>query len=231
MKVLAIIPARGGSKGIPRKNIRLLCGKPLLQYTAEAALKVRTLDDVLLSTEDEEIARVGVQLGLRVPFLRPAELAQDDTPTLPVLQHAVSFMEKNGATYDFICLLEPTNPLRTSATIEKCLLLLQNSAADSVMTVRPVPHQFNPHWVYFEGSGGFLKLTTGEAQPIPRRQNLPKALHRDGSVYCVRTSILMKQNSLYGEKILGVPVSEEESINLDTISDWEKAEKILTAKL
>src|SRR5947209_16849777 len=106
MRILAIIPARGGSKGIPRKNIRLLAGKPLLQYTAEAALAARQLNRVILTTEDEEIAEAGRACGLEVPFKRPPELARDDTPTLAVLQHAVQTIEKMGAHYDAICLLQ-----------------------------------------------------------------------------------------------------------------------------
>src|ERR1041384_5143897 len=111
MRVLGLIPARGGSKGVPRKNIRLLAGKPLLQYTAEAALSARKLARVILTTDDEEIAETGRQCGLEVPFLRPAELAQDDTPTLPVMQHVVDWLEKQGEAYEAICLLQPTNPL------------------------------------------------------------------------------------------------------------------------
>src|SRR6266516_4625509 len=111
-RVLGIITARGGSKGIPRKNIRLLGAKPLLQYTAEAAFGAKRLARVILSTEDEEIADVGRQCGLEVPFLRPSALARDDTPTLPVLQHAVRALEEGGESYDAICLLQPTNPFR-----------------------------------------------------------------------------------------------------------------------
>src|ERR1043166_8417625 len=122
MRVLAIITARGGSKGIPRKNIRLLAGKPLLQYTAEAALAAKQLERVILSTEDEEIAQVGKICGLEVPFLRPPELARDDTPTLPVLQHAVNALEKTGARFDAICLLQPTAPLRQSNDIDACMI-------------------------------------------------------------------------------------------------------------
>src|SRR2546423_8592254 len=109
-RVLGIITARGGSKGIPRKNIRFLGAKPLLQYTAEAALSAKRLTRVILSTEDQEIADVGRKCGLDVPFMRPAELALDSTPTLPVLQHAVRELEAAGNRYDAICLLQPTNP-------------------------------------------------------------------------------------------------------------------------
>ena len=121
LRVLGIIPARGGSKGIPRKNIRRLAGKPLLQYSAQAALGARRLARTILSTEDPEIAEVGRTCGLEVPFLRPPELARDDTPTLPVLQHAVRTLEAAGDHYDAVCLLQPTNPFRQSHDIDACI--------------------------------------------------------------------------------------------------------------
>src|SRR5262245_49368383 len=118
MNVLGIVPARRGSKGVLGKNIRLLCGKPLLQYTAEAALSARRLSKVILSTDHEEIARIGRECGLEVPFMRPAELAEDETPMLPVIQHAVRWLEVRGDSFDAVCLLQPTNPLRRPDDID-----------------------------------------------------------------------------------------------------------------
>lgn len=227
LRVLGIIPARGGSKGIPRKNVRLLAGRPLLQYTAEAALAARGLFRVILSTEDEEIAAVGRQCGIEVPFLRPPELSRDDTPTLPVLQHAVAALEKEGARFDAICLLQPTAPLRLSSDIDGCIDLLAESGADSVVTVLPVPHEHNPHWVYFRNEQGFLRLSTGEDAPIPRRQLLPPAFHREGSVYVMRRDILMAQNSLYGTTVAGFLIDPSCSVNIDTMEDWIEAERLL----
>jgi CMP-N-acetylneuraminic acid synthetase len=111
-RVLGLIPARAGSKGVPRKNLKLLCGKPLLEYTAEAALAASRLSRVILSTEDEEIAEAGRRCGLEVPFLRPSELAADESPMLPVAQHAMGRLESAGDRFDALCLLQPTNPLR-----------------------------------------------------------------------------------------------------------------------
>jgi CMP-N-acetylneuraminic acid synthetase len=229
LRVLGIIPARGGSKGIPRKNIRILAGKPLLQYTAEAALACKQLQRVVLTTEDEEIAEVGRRCGLDVPFLRPPELACDDTPTLPVLQHAVAVLEKAGDHYDAICLLQPTTPLRRTEDIRGCITLLEETGADSVVTVLPVPPEHNPHWVYFTTADGFLKLSTGEVTPIPRRQSLPSAFHREGSVYLVRRSVLMTSNSLFGSKVAGFVVDRSKTVNIDTPEDWTKAESALAA--
>ena len=139
MNVLGLIPARGGSKGVPRKNIRQLAGKPLLAYTAEAALASSRLTRVILSTDDEEIAEVGRSCGLEVPFLRPAKLAEDTTPTLPVVQHAVQFLETRGEQFDAICLLQPTNPLRQTSDIDGCIELLESAEADTVFTMLAVP--------------------------------------------------------------------------------------------
>ena len=223
MKVLGVIPARRGSKGIHRKNIRLLCGKPLLQYTAEAALAAQRRAKVILSTDDDEVAEIGTNCGLEVPFLRPADLAEDTTPTLPVVQHALRWMEVNGEHFDVVCLLQPTNPLRRAEDIDACLELLERTDADAVVTVLPVPTEYNPHWVYFKCGGGFLRLSTGGADPIPRRQELPPAFHREGSVYATRRDVLIDKNSLYGERLVGYIMHPSRSVNIDGPDDWERA--------
>src|SRR5262249_7196993 len=231
MRVLGLVPARGGSKGIPRKNIRPLAGKPLLQYTAEAALSARRLTTVVLSTEDEEIAAVGRRCGLRVPVLRPQELAEDVPPTLPVVQHAIGWMERNGESFDAVCLLQPTNPLRRAADIDSCLELLELSDADAVISILPVPAEHNPFWVYFESGDGTLRLSNGEVEPIPRRQELPKAFHRDGSVYATKTQVVMRNNSLYGARVLGYPIDPALSVNIDGPDDWDRAVAALAGEV
>ncbi|NOT62414.1 MAG: acylneuraminate cytidylyltransferase family protein [Acidobacteria bacterium] len=228
MRVLGLIPARGGSKGVPRKNIKPLAGQPLLAYTAEAALTAQHLSRVVLSTDDEEIAEVGRACGLDVPFLRPAELAQDTTPTLPVVQHALRWLMEQGDSFDAVCLLQPTNPLRRAADIDACIALLIEQRADTVFTMLPVPADHNPHWVYFKSEGGALRLATGEATPIQRRQLLPPAFHREGSVYVTRTEIVLEQNSLYGARTLGFEIAPSRSVNIDTPDDWAKAERLLS---
>lgn len=228
--VLGVIPARGGSKGIPHKNIAPLCGRPLLHYTAEAALAAQSLRDVVLSTDDPEIAAVGRRCGLEVPFLRPAELAQDSTPTLPVLQHTVQMLEAQGRRYDAICLLQPTNPLRRAEQIDACVQLLLERDADAVVTVLPVPHHYNPHWVLFEGPGGTLHWSTGEQDPIPRRQLLPSAWHREGSIYITRRDVLMEQNSLYGRTMVGYPLDPAYAVNIDSPAELLRAEQLLCSE-
>lgn len=231
MKVLGIVPARGGSKGVPDKNIRLLNGKPLLQYTAEAARGSRLLSRVVLSTENEEIARIGLDCGLEAPFLRPPQLAADDTPMLPVVQHAVSWLEDQGEFFDAVCLLQPTNPFRRAEDIDACIHLLELSGADAVVTVLPVPEEHNPHWVYFADESGLLRLSTGEAAPITRRQDLPPAFHREGSVYVTRRDVLMKENSFYGRRLVGYCLEPELSVNIDRPSDWVRAEELVASHI
>jgi CMP-N-acetylneuraminic acid synthetase len=225
MKTLGLVPARGGSKGIPRKNLRTLAGRPLLEYTARSALAATSLSRVVLSTDDEAIAESGRALGLSVPFLRPPELAEDDTPTLPVVQHALRWLDRRGETYDAVCLLQPTSPFRSARTIDGCVALLERSGADSVISVVPVPAEHNPHWVYFRSDDGLLRLATGEGAPIPRRQALPAAWCRDGSVYVTRAEIV-RGGSLYGERVVGWISEEEDVVNLDEMEDWKRAEAI-----
>ena len=228
LRILGLIPARGGSKGVPRKNIKPLAGQPLLAYTAEAALAARQLARVVLSTDDEEIAAVGRACGLDAPFLRPAELAQDTTPTLPVVKHALRWLMDAGEAFDAVCLLQPTNPLRSAADIDGCISLFIEQAADTVFSMLAVPAEHNPHWVYFKTADGSLRLSTGESAPIPRRQLLPAAYHREGSVYVTRTSVVLEQNSLYGARVVGYEMDAARSVNIDTPDDWEQAERYLS---
>jgi CMP-N-acetylneuraminic acid synthetase len=227
MRVVGLVPARGGSKGVPRKNVRLLGGRPLLAYTAEAARKARRLSRVVLSTEDPEIAEIGRRFGLEVPFLRPVDLARDETPMLPVVQHALRWLEDQGEQFDAVCLLQPTSPLRQPEDIDGCLERLEATQADSVITVLAVPAEHNPHWVYFLGEDGCIRLATGEAAPISRRQDLPLAFHREGSVYVVRRDVVLIQNSLYGASIVGYEIDAGRSVNLDSLEDWARAERLL----
>lgn len=229
MRVLGLIPARGGSKGVARKNVRLLAGRPLLQYTVETARASRALSRIVLTTEDEEIANEGRRLGAEVPFMRPPSLAADTTPMLPVVQHAVRFLEAQGESCDAVCLLQPTHPFRRAADIDGCIALLERTDVDSVMTILRVPTEYNPHWTYFRSDDGTLRLSTGEASPVPRRQDLQPAFHREGSVYLTRRDVIVEGNSLYGMRVAGFEVSAAGRVNLDTEEDWLKAERMLAA--
>jgi len=227
MKILGIIPARAGSKGIPGKNIKLLNDKPLLQYTAEVALESAELDRVILSTDNEEIATVGRNCGLDVPFLRPCNLSTDTSTAVETIRHAVNELEQSGQEYDAICYLQPTSPCRHSWHINKCVEEITRHNCDSVFTMRRVPNHFNPHWVFFKDSYGQLIISTQDEEIIPNRQSLPAAYHRDGSVYIVRHNIVMNENSLYGKRIRGVLIEDDFHVNIDTLEDWARAEAIM----
>ncbi|MFD0864113.1 cytidylyltransferase domain-containing protein [Sungkyunkwania multivorans] len=227
MRVLGLIPARGGSKGIPGKNLKVLGGKPLLQFTAETALASRMLSKVVLSSDDSDIMHAAASMGIEVPYKRPAELAQDQTPTLPVVQHAISYYEGQGEYFDAVCLLQVTSPFRTTALLDAAVKKFIAHKLDSLVSVLKVPHEFNPHWTFKADDSGLLTIATGDEQLIPRRQELPDAYHRDGSIYITRTPVIMEQQSLYGSKMGFIESSPENHVNIDTIADWKKAEELL----
>lgn len=224
---LGLIPARGGSKGIPGKNVRPLFGKPLIAYTIEAAARARCISRIVVSTDDPAVAQTASVWGAEAPFIRPAELGLDTTPMLPVMQHAVRSLEAGGSYYDLICLLQPTSPMRTPDDIDACIDLLQDTGADTVISVLPVPDRHNPHWVFEPDGAGGLRLSTGEATPIPRRQDLPPAWHREGSIYVVRRDVLMDRNTLYGSKIAGYVMDAARSVNIDEPADWDAAVSLM----
>lgn len=226
MKILAVIPARGGSKGIPKKNIKLLGNKPLLQFTAEKALASKLLTQVILSTDSEEIAQVGKKIGLEVPFMRPESLAMDTTPTIEVLQHALAFYENQGVFFEAICILQPTTPFREDGIIDKAIEKFKATNVETLISVLEVPHQFNPHWTFEVDNQENLKIATGDLKIIPRRQELPKSYYRDGSIYIIKTN-LIKEGVLFKNTIGYIESNPKNNVNLDTMEDWILAEKII----
>lgn len=226
MRILGIIPARGGSKAVPGKNIKLLNGKPLLQYTTEIALESQCLTDVILSSDDKQIITVAENLGIQLPFIRPAALALDQTPTIDVIKHAVVWFENRGVFYDAVCILQVTTPFRTVEFLDQAITKFIDSGCDSLVSVQKVPHEYNPHWTFEVNPSGNLKIATGEEKIISRRQELPDAYHRDGSIYITKTEVLLQQHSLYGKSTSFIESSPEFYVNIDTLADWEKAEQI-----
>lgn len=230
MRVLGLIPARGGSKGIPRKNLRPLGGRPLLAWTAETALAAGGLARVVLSTEDAEIAAVGCSLGLDVPFVRPAALATDRTPMRDVVRHALRALDDAGDAFDAVCLLQPTVPFRTPALVDACIARLEAVDADAVITVRRVPERYNPHWVYLEDEEELLAISTGAESPIARRQDLPPAYHRDGSVYVIRREVVTDGATFLGRRVAGLVNDDDVAVNIDEPTDWALAERVLAER-
>jgi CMP-N-acetylneuraminic acid synthetase len=227
MKILGIIPARGGSKGIPRKNIKKLNRKPLIQYTSDIALASKNISKLIVSTDDDEIITVSKLLGIEVPFKRPKNLALDTTPTLPIIFHALEYFKSIGEKFDAVCLLQATSPFRTTELLDNAIKIFIKNGTDSLISVQKVPHEYNPHWVFEPDNNGLLSISTGEKEIIARRQDLPNTYHRDGSIYLTKVDVLLNKKSLYGDSISYIESPEEYYVNIDTIEDWKSAEKIL----
>lgn len=232
MKVLGIITARAGSKGLPGKNLRLLGSKPLLAYTIDAARHSDALDRVILSTEDEQIANAGREHGCDVPFIRPRDLAQDDTPHLPVIQHAVKWMaERASYRPDAVMILQPTSPLRQPEDIRAAVDLLAGSNADSVLSVSEVPAHAHPMRVLrIDDTGAAVLFVTGAPvrHRINRRQDLPAAWVMNGAIYLCRTHVLTaREPSLYGDRVLAYRMPADRGLSIDDVQDWEAAERAL----
>ncbi|MEO5776079.1 MAG: acylneuraminate cytidylyltransferase family protein [Flavobacterium sp.] len=227
MRILGLIPARGGSKGVPKKNIKLLGKLPLIEYTIYSARDSKFLTEIVVSTDDEEIAIAAEIAGYKPPFVRPAAFAQDTSTSLEVVQHAIAFFESQNIFFDAVCLLQPTNPFREKGLIDLAIEKFIAANADCLLSVLPIPEEFNPHWAFEENENGLLKIATGDEQIIPRRQDLPKSFHRDGSIYITKTAVI-KGGSLYGKSIAYLESNPQFHVNIDTMKDWEKAERLLT---
>ena len=228
MNVLGVIPARGGSKGIPNKNLALLCGRPLLAYTADAVKASTRLTRTIVSTDDERIAECATSLGLEVPFMRPAAIAADEALMLPVLQHALEAMGANGFETDIVVLLQPTSPLRRAEHIDAAIDWLQRTAVDSVVSVVEVPHQFNPLSVMRIEDGLLKPFLDGPT--VTRRQDKPKVFARNGpAVLAVRASVVAS-GSLYGDRSWPLGMSAEDSLDIDTPWDLRLVEFALAAR-
>lgn len=222
MKILAIIPARGGSKGVPGKNSKMLGDKPLIAYSIQQAISSNVFTKIIVSTDSEQIKEIALNFGAEVPFIRPQELASDTASSISVVQHAVAFLEQQKEYYDAICLVQPTSPFREKGFINKAIEKFKNSKCDALVSVLEVPHEHNPHWVFEVDAADNLKIATGEKQIIQRRQDLPKAYFRDGSVYITKTAWI-KKGSFYGATLNYLESNPEFYVNIDTMKDWEKA--------
>jgi len=220
MNILGLIPARGGSKGIPHKNVAQIAGRPLLAWTAEAALNSKRLTRVVLSTDDEEIAEVGLSLGLEVPFLRPEELARDDSPVIVAIKQALFMLEPSGYWPDAVMLLQPTSPLRRASHIDEAAEILETTGADTVVSLVAVPHQFNPLSVMTITDGRVAPWSSGEM--ITRRQDKPVVYARNGpAILLTQTHVINEQNRLYGDDCRPLLMSANESLDIDNPEDLE----------
>jgi CMP-N-acetylneuraminic acid synthetase len=228
MNVLGVIPARGGSRGIPTKNLALVCGRPLLAYTADAVKESTRLTRTIVSTDDERIANCARSLGLDVPFMRPSSLAADETPMLPVLKHAIEAMRATGFNADILVLLQPTSPLRRAEHIDACVDWLQRVRGDSVVSVVEVPHQFNPTSVMRFDDGLLRPFLDTPAET--RRQDKPRLYARNGPAVLAVHARVIESGSLYGNESWPLIMKPEESLDIDTPWDLRLAESIIAAR-
>jgi CMP-N,N'-diacetyllegionaminic acid synthase len=223
MKILGIIPARGGSKGIPRKNIRLLNGVPLIGHTIRQALNSKLLDKLIVSTDDEEIAKYSVNQGVDVPFLRPDFLSNSSAKSIDVIIHALEFFEQKGEHYDAICLLQPTSPFRPSGVIDSSINMFKSRNVDSLISVRKTPSHYNPFWNFVCDSNSVISLVIPQNEIIPRRQNLPDTFVRDGAIYLTSTDLIKTNRSFFSHSTIGFEICSPELVNIDNEVDWEQA--------
>ncbi|MGQ0663091.1 MAG: acylneuraminate cytidylyltransferase family protein [Pseudomonadota bacterium] len=226
--VLGLIPARGGSKAIPRKNVAPLAGRPLLAYTVEAALAAKRLGRVLLSTDDPEIAAVGRSLGLEVPFLRPPELARDEAPMLPVMRHALDWARGEGLEVEAVALLQPTSPMRESRHIDEAIELMERAGAETVVSVVEVPHRFNPVSILTMKDGVLSPFRPGPE--LLRRQDKPRVFARNGPAILIVRSAVLGRGALYGNPSVGYVMDERDSLDIDDPWDLRLAELLIAAR-
>ena len=221
MKILTIIPARGGSKGIPRKNIKPLAGKPLIYYTIDCARAICDDEDICVSTDDDEIIQVVEDYGLHVPFKRPDELATDTAGTYEVLLHALDYYEKLGRHYDVVMLLQNTSPFRTSEHVLGALKLYTPDI-DMVVSVKECPA--NPYYCVFEENDeGYLQVCKGDGN-IFRRQDAPKVYEYNGAIYIINAETLKVTHLHKMQKRVKFIMDDKSSFDLDTMWDWKMAE-------
>lgn len=227
MRILAIIPARAGSKGVKGKNTKFLGDKPLVQFTFLSAQKSQLITDIIVSTDSLEIIEIAKSHGIEVPFVRPAELADDTAKSIDVVIHAVNKLHEHGRSFDAVVLLQPTNPFRPEGFIDRALQQFISGGCDALVSVLPVPHEYNPHWVFEPEDNGYLTIATGEETIISRRQDLPPAYYRDGSIYITKTEVILNQHSFFGKTLGFIESDPQYHVNIDTLDDWALAEKKL----
>lgn len=224
-KILAIIPARSGSKGLPRKNIMPLSGKPLIAWTIEAALKAKRLDRILVSTDDEYIAGIARRYGAEAPFLRPKRLATDNARGIDVILHAANWASKHGTDYDLIMVLQPTSPARTSGDIDSAIGPLFKKNVTAVVSVCEMEHSHCCCGTLFLGGrmSGFEALERAPAN----RQELPVLYRINGAIYLARLDFLIKQKCFFGKNTFAYIMPQARSIDIDTEIDFKLAEVLL----
>lgn len=230
MSIIALIPARGGSKGIPGKNLVPLAGRPLIVHAIACAQEVPQIDRVVVSTDSEEIAGVARLHGAEAPFLRPEEIARDDTPMMDVLRHALGWLRAEGGEISAVVLLQPTSPLRTASSVSGALRVFAEKRADSVVSVVAVPHNCTPGSLLNRGADGRVTAAFPEMAQLVRRQDKPVFYARNGPAVLVLRPEMIDVGRLYSENTFGFEMSRRESIDIDHAEDLEIVEALLERK-
>ncbi|MCF0042160.1 acylneuraminate cytidylyltransferase family protein [Dyadobacter fanqingshengii] len=221
--ILAIIPARKDSKEVPGKNMKLLGGKPLIQYTIESALQSKLLSTIVVSSDCEEtVAFAKTWERIEAPFIRPAAISCDDTPSIDVMQHVVKFYKERKAEFEYVCLLQPTSPFRSPDLIDNAIRHMLKMDADSLTTIQKTPDKYNPLWAFHLSNGQLSRFMSDVALPS-RRQDLPNSYYRDGNIYLLKTSLL-NRNRLLGGRCIGYQPENEVDLNINTQQEWKLAE-------
>ena len=231
MRILAVIPARGGSKGIPKKNIVKLNDKPLIQYTIEEGIKVKDITDLVVSTDNKEIQTLSIKLGAQAPFLRPKYLSTDRAQSAPVIEHALKFMEKkNKLKYDLVLMLQPTTPFRKTAHIKQAIKLFKNNICDSIVSVVSVD-SYHPLRMKKIVNNRLINYIDQDNWNMKPRQDLPPVYIRNGCIYLIERSVFLKRKSLIGKNCFPYIMASNLSINIDNYIDLMLARSILNEKL
>jgi CMP-N-acetylneuraminic acid synthetase len=227
-KILAIIPARGGSRGIKNKNIKVLNKKPLLYYTAKESKNSKYLDKIVLSTDSNVIAKIGKKLGIEVPFIRPKELAKNQTPMIPVIKHVLEKLQKiENYVPDIIVILQPTSPLRTSKHIDQAIEIFMKKKTDSLVSVTEIPHTMNPFSAMKLKKKGNLIFFLEYNENNNLRQKKPLFYYRNGAIYIFNRKCFLKNNSLFGKHISSYIMPKSNSLDIDDKFDWFLAECLI----
>ena len=224
-KILSIIPARGGSKGVPRKNIKNLNGKPLIAWTIESSKNSKCIDRLIVSTEDKEISEISQKYGAEVPFLRPDEFSKDDTPGIEPIIHVINYMKNNHNYYpDYVMALQCTSPLRNEKHIDEAIeLILSNENADSLISVTEVEH--TPYWNKLIDDKGFLSdFIKYDKSKLSRRQDFEKVYRLNGAIYIAKTDMLLTQRTFETKNTISYIMDKKSSVDIDTIEDFNLAE-------
>ena len=225
--ILAIIPARAGSKRLPGKNSKLLCGKPLVQWTIEAAKQCHSISEVVVSTDSEEIANIAQKIGAEPPFLRPKEISGDESTGMDVVKHTLNYYREHGREFNYVLMLQPTSPLRTSDNIQEAINTLHAKSADGIISVCECEHP--PMWSNtLEADSSMVGFVSDFVRSNPRSQALRTHYRLNGAIYIAKVDSLLAQNSFFLDKNIFAYVMEaENSIDIDNLLDFKQAEYLL----